>query len=131
MTSPLVIDLDILSEIVTFCLMFERELFDPFKAFHISVNFICALSWFTESMHRLSKIVFVLILSAIFELLRNLSILFWVFCNSFMSLLFESASWHLTLDTSWSPYLIFELKMLSAILLRHKSLTWFLILLNL
>ena len=94
--------------------------------FHASVNFIWAFIWLTDSIFSLVRIDLVLILSLICVPFRNLVSLFcisWVF---FSQDWVSSESVSLTLPSSCNPYLIFELKRLSAIFLRASLFTHFL-----
>ena len=97
--------------------MFSGELC-WFIAFHTSVSFIWAFILLTDSMFRLVINVSVFILSLILFEFKNLIILFWTIWIARRSWFWVSAFDIFTFPRSWSPYLILELKRLSATFVR-------------
>jgi hypothetical protein len=75
------------------------------EAFHISVSFICAAIWLTDSIFWLSKRVFVFFLSYTRVPSRIISILSCDLCTIVMYWLFGCSSVSLTSVQSCSPYL--------------------------
>ena len=86
-----------------------------FSIFHISVNFICAFVWFTDSILFLASILSMLTLSLILLFSTVLSILFCANCIPFICLVFHWSSVVLTLAQSWRPYLSLDVQILSTI----------------
>ena len=86
--SPLVIDRVVLLKLEVLHFKLFNEEFLLFTAFQTSVSLIWALVWFTDNMFTFLSKILVFIFSKIFFRFKNLSNLFWVFCNSFMIFFF-------------------------------------------
>ena len=87
------------------------------RDFQTSASLIWAMIWFTDNSLVSLKIVLVLILSRSVEPWINLANLFWETWRLSRRDSVASFSDNLTLPYSWSPYLIFDVYRLSAILL--------------
>ena len=111
---PLVIDLELRMPSINSDFFIAKLWLGKFTDFHISVSFVFAFNWLTEHIFSYFRMLSVETLSEIFDLFRNHNSLFWVFWSSLNWLVCGSEAAHLIFPSSCSPYMIFDMNMLSA-----------------